>query len=59
VVVDELGRVIATTGASKATSLTDLSQVGLYRAATGDDPERRVGFNETGENASRHGGRRS
>ena len=49
VVVDELGRVVATAGADKTTSLTDLSRVALYRSAAGDDPERRVGLDETGE----------
>ena len=49
IVVDDLGRAVATSGADKTTSLTDLSRVALYRSTAGDNPERRVGIDERGE----------
>jgi len=49
VVVDDLGHVIATAGATTTTSMADVSRVDLYRARAAAGSERRVGLDETGE----------
>lgn len=49
VVIDSLGHVIATAGATKTMSLDDVSRVDIYRARAADGPERRFGLDETGE----------